>query len=151
MQPQPPDSAPTPPTAATPSAPPSHRPAGPLVAALAVGLLLGAGGVGAAWALGGDDGDTPGSGPTGDAHAACGALDGFDPAKYGAKGEDGVIALNRYAAAGTLAASAAAGDTRYKPLAEAIRRSQDRHLREFEFTAAVRKDLDKARSLCDDL
>ncbi|MBL1097360.1 hypothetical protein JK363_11865 [Streptomyces sp. 205] len=122
-----------------------------MAAALVAGLVLGAGGVGAAWALAGDDSDTSGSGPAGDAHAACAAFDGFDETKWGAKGKEGDIAINRYSAAGTLANAAAAGDKRYKPLAEAISRSQNRYAQELEFTAKVKKDLDKVRGLCEDL
>ncbi|MCX4825647.1 hypothetical protein OG883_38535 [Streptomyces sp. NBC_01142] len=121
-----------------------------MVALLMLGLLVGGGGVGAAWALSDDSGSAPvtESGPAGDARAACQALDGFDEAKYGAKGADGDIALNRYAAAGVLSASAAAGDAKFKPLAQAIRRSQDRHAQVFDFDEMVKKDLDEARRIC---
>lgn len=118
---------------------------------LVVGLVVGAGAVGAAWALNGDGTTGEGSTAAGDARAACQALDGFDEARYTAKGSAGDIAVNRYAAAGAFAASAAAGDARYKPLAQAIRRSQDRHARVFEFDAAAKKDLDEARGICRDL
>ncbi|MFG1807775.1 hypothetical protein [Streptomyces sp. NPDC049040] len=114
-----------------------------------VGLVLGAGGVGAGWALSGDSSaPAAGSDPAGDARAACQALDGFDESKFAAKGPDGDIALNRYAAAGALSASAAAGDREYKPLAQAIRRSQDRHAQVFDFDAQVKQDLAEARRIC---
>lgn len=117
-----------------------------MVVSLAAGLALGAAGVGAAWALSGGDGG--GSTPAGDARAACQALDGFDEAKYSAKGPEGEVALNRYAAAGALSASAAAADAAYEPLAQAVRRSQDRHARVFDFDAKVMQDLDEARRIC---
>ncbi|QKV98034.1 hypothetical protein HUT19_36255 [Streptomyces sp. NA02950] len=79
------------------------------------------------------------------------ALDGFDETKYGTKGKDGDIALNRFAAAGALAVSAAAGDRRYKPLAEALRRSQFGYAQELAFKGEVKKELTKARRLCEDL
>lgn len=122
-----------------------------MVVSLVVGLVIGAGGVGAAWLLGGDDSAPAEGGAAGDARAACQALDGFDESKYTQKGAAGEIALNRYAAAGALSASAAADDATYKPLAEAIRRSQLRHARVFEFDATAKGDLDKARKLCGDL
>lgn len=58
------------------------------------------------------------------------------------------VALNRYAAAGALSASAAAGDPRYKELAQTIRRSQERHAQVFTFDTQVKKDLAKAREIC---
>ncbi|MFH8738748.1 MULTISPECIES: hypothetical protein [unclassified Streptomyces] len=120
---------------------------------LLLGLVLGGGGVGVAWSLGDDSSSATaaGSAPAGDVRAACQALDGFDESKYVAKGPDGDIAVNRYAAAGALSASAAAGDAKYKPLAQAIRRSQDRHARVFDFDAKVKKELDEARRICKDL
>ena len=143
-------------TPAHPAAPPgTSRPRGRTTTAvvwLAAGLLIGAGAVGAAWAS--DDGGASsesGGGAAGDARAACRALDGFDEAKYTDKGPAGEIALNRYAAAGALSASAAAGDAHYKPLARAIRRSQDRHARTFRFDTTVQRDLDEARGICRNL
>ncbi|WP_055701565.1 MULTISPECIES: hypothetical protein [Streptomyces] len=118
---------------------------------LVVGLVVGAGAVGGAWALSGDGASSEGATAAGDAHAACQALDGFDEAQYTEKGSVGDIAVNRYAAAGAFAAAAAAGDAQYKPLSQAIRRSQERHARVFEFDAAAKKDLDKARGICRDL
>ncbi|WNI21492.1 hypothetical protein [Streptomyces sp. ITFR-16] len=117
---------------------------------LIAGLVLGAAGASAVWALRADSTPADAS-PAADARAACQALDGFDPDKYTAKGSAGEIALNRYAAAGAFSASAAAGDAQYKPLADAIRRSQDRHARVFDFDATAKKDLDRARSFCDGL
>ncbi len=148
MQPPQPDPVPV---ATTAPASPPRRPFGPLLAALVAGLVLGGGGVGAVWALSGDDGDTPGRGPAADARGACAALDGFDETKYGTKGKQGEVAINRYYAANTLATAAAAGDKRYKPLADAIRGSQYRLADELEFTAKVMKELNKARGFCDDL
>lgn len=118
-----------------------------MVVPLVAGLVLGAAGVGAGWALGDDDG-TAASTPAGDARAACQALDGFDESKYDAKGPEGEIALNRYAAAGALSASAAAGDATYVPLAQAVRRSQERHSQVFAFDAKVKQDLADARRIC---
>ncbi|MEU7028947.1 hypothetical protein AB0A60_19930 [Streptomyces sp. NPDC046275] len=120
-----------------------------MVLPLAAGLVLGAAGMGAAWAMNADsDSRVVGGAPAADARAACEALDGFDPAKYTAKGSAGEVAFNRYAAAGALSASAAAGDPKYKELALTIRRSQDRHAQIFDFDAAVKKDLDRAREIC---
>ncbi|MFE5731740.1 hypothetical protein ACFQ7A_12660 [Streptomyces sp. NPDC056528] len=117
---------------------------------LLAGLLLGVAGTGAAWILSAGDGPV-GKGPEGDARSACRALDGFDPAKYTEAGPAGEIAVNRYAAAGVLSASAAAGDARYKPLAEAVRRSQQRLSLLSRFDATGKKDLDRARAFCEDL
>ncbi|MEU9763907.1 hypothetical protein AB0D98_30220 [Streptomyces sp. NPDC047987] len=120
-----------------------------VVLSLVVGLLLGAAGMGAAWAMNADsNARVAGGTPAADARAACEALDGFDPEKYTAKGPAGEVAFNRYAAAGALSASAAAGDAKYKELAQTIRRSQDRHARVFDFDAAVKKDLDQAHEIC---
>jgi hypothetical protein len=58
------------------------------------------------------------------------------------------VALNRYAAAGSLSASAAAGDAKYKELAQTIRQLQDRHAQVFEFDATVKRDLNQAREIC---
>ncbi|CAG6392272.1 hypothetical protein NMG29_25575 [Streptomyces cocklensis] len=145
QQPHSPDVPATPP--AVP--PPPRSRTATVVVSLVAGLVLGAAGVGAGWALSGGDGDSAG-GPTpaGDARAACQALDGFDESKYAAKGPEGEIALNRYAAAGAFSASAAAGDASYEPLAQAVRRSQDRHNRVFDFDAKVKQDLDEARRIC---
>ncbi|WP_236052511.1 hypothetical protein [Streptomyces musisoli] len=148
-------SSPTPPAYTAPSGdfgptPPAPRFRPVSVALLVVGLVLGAGGVGAAWAL--SDDDPTGDGAAGDAHRACEALEGFDESDYGAKGAKGDIALNRYAAAVVLSAAAAAGDHEYKPLAEAMRRVQNQQLRFADFAEpAVQKDLKAARSLCADM
>ncbi|MGY0021376.1 hypothetical protein [Streptomyces sp. cg35] len=150
MQPQQPHTSPAQVPAPTASAQPRSRTV-IMAVALVIGLALGAGGVGAAWALSGDNSSSAESTPAGDARAACQALDGFDEAKYTQKGSAGEIAVNRYAAAGAFSASAAAGDAKYKPLAEAVRRSQDRHARVFEFDATVKKELDRARGICTDL
>ncbi|MEU0665298.1 hypothetical protein ABZ508_13970 [Streptomyces lavendulocolor] len=119
-----------------------------IVLSLVAGLVLGAGGMGAAWAMNADSNAVAGGTPAADARAACEALDGFDPEKYTAKGPAGEVALNRYAAAGALSASAAAADAKYKELAQTIRRSQDRHAQVFEFDATVKRDLDQAREIC---
>lgn len=120
-----------------------------MVVPLVVGLVIGAAGVGAGWALGGDGGTpAPGSGPAGDAHAACQVLDGFDESAYAAKGAEGDVARNRLAAAQVLSASAAAGSATYKPLADAVRDSVDRYARLFEFDAKARQDLAEARRIC---
>ncbi|MFF3641490.1 hypothetical protein [Streptomyces sp. NPDC002564] len=118
---------------------------------LAVGLLVGAGAVGAAWALDGGGASADGADAAGDARAACQALDGFDEGAYTKKGTAGEIAMNRFAAAGAFAGAAAAGDERYKPLAEAVRRTQERHARLFAFDAEAKRDLAEARGFCRDL
>ncbi|PZG94455.1 hypothetical protein C1I97_27775 [Streptomyces sp. NTH33] len=126
---------------------PSRRPVGVLAAALVTGLLIGGGAVGAAWALS-DDGRTTASAPADDARDACRALDRFDESKYESKGSEREIAFNRFAAADVLAASAAAGDDQYKPLAEAIRLAQTRFHKTFGFGKEVKQELQKARDLC---
>ncbi|AJE83221.1 hypothetical protein SLNWT_2845 [Streptomyces albus] len=149
---QPPQPSAPPPPAAPQGPAPAPRRTGLLLGALVVGLLVGAGGVGAAWALGGDDGGSgSGAGAAGDARGACAALDGFDESQYGAKGDEGLVALNRWSGAVTLSAAAAAGDPEYRPLAEALNRAQQRHAREFTFDAEAKKDLAKARGICADL
>ncbi len=115
---------------------------------LVAGLVLGAAGTGTAWAISTESDSPAGGAPAADARAACEALDGFDAAKYTEKGPAGEIAVNRFAAAGALSASAAAGDAKYKELAQAIRRSQDRHAQVFDFDATAEKDLDRARDIC---
>ncbi|MFF2845890.1 hypothetical protein ACFVT5_06115 [Streptomyces sp. NPDC058001] len=150
MHPQQPYGPPVPPSTppAVPPAVPSRR-TGPLVAALLIGLVVGAGGVGAAWAFAGDgsgEGDA-----AADASAACGALDRFDESKYATDGPEGDMALNRFGAAGAHSAAAAAGDPAYKPLATAIRDAQLGHANTFKFGPEVKKDLAKARDICGDL
>ncbi|MEU0393300.1 hypothetical protein ABZ208_11065 [Streptomyces sp. NPDC006208] len=148
MQPQQPYSAPFPPPPPGPPAPASpRRRTGPLVAALAIGLLVGGGATGAAWALFGGGG----SGPASDAQGACNALANFEEADYTAGGKKGDMALYRFAGAFDLSAAAAAGDSEYKPLADAISRTRLHYASEGEFNAEVKKDLDKARGICDDL
>ncbi|MET9930943.1 MULTISPECIES: hypothetical protein [unclassified Streptomyces] len=143
MQPQQPHTAP----AASAQPPDRTR---TVVLPLIAGLLLGVAGTGAAWTLSADTGPA-GGGPEADARAACRALDGFDPAKYTEKGPIGEIAVNRYAAADSLSASAALGDARYKPLAEAVHGSRQRFSMVFQFDATVKRDLDRARTFCEDL
>ncbi|MFE5831711.1 hypothetical protein ACFQ67_15165 [Streptomyces sp. NPDC056488] len=145
MQPQQPYDAPAP----VVSEPPRNR-TRTVALSLIAGLLLGVAGTGAAWTLSGGTASA-GEGAATDAHAACRALEGFDPGKATAKGAPGEIALNRYAAAGALSTAAAAGDARYKPLAEAVRGSRERFSMTFQFDAEVKKELDRARSLCEDL
>ncbi|MGW3493518.1 hypothetical protein [Streptomyces sp. NPDC001020] len=136
---------------ASPAPKVSRRPGVIPVATLVTGLLVGGGAVGAAWALSDDGRATTASAPADDARDACRALRGFDESKYAAKGPEGDIAMNRFAAAGALSASAAAGDKRYKPLAEAIRRAQALHAQTFDFGKKVKQELTKARETCDDL
>ncbi|MER6614750.1 hypothetical protein ACWGJT_23095 [Streptomyces xantholiticus] len=147
MQPQQPYQAPVPPTPPTPPTPPA-RGRGPLVTALLVGLLVGGGGVGAAWAL---TGDTPDAGAAGDARGACDALAVLDESKLAAKGKEGEQMMYRFAGAFDLATAAAAGDSSYKPLAEAVTRAHHRRLQVFEVNAEVKKDLAEARRICADL
>lgn len=148
MYPQQPHTAPVP--EPSPALPPKSRSRTTVVVvSLLLGLALGGGAVAVVWALS-DTGSSSAdeADPHGDASAACRALDGFDESKYTAKGSAGEIAMNRYAAAGALSASAAAGDAAYRPLAQAIRRSQNRHAQVFDFDEKVKKDLDEARSIC---
>ncbi|WP_381794214.1 hypothetical protein [Streptomyces niveus] len=119
------------------------------MAAVAIGLLLGAGGVGAAWAITGD-GSGAASGAATDARGACDALAGFDEAKFTAKGDEGLVALNRWSGAVTLSAAAAAGDPAYKPLSDSLDRARLRHAQVFDFDAEVKKDLAEARGICED-
>ncbi|MFK4227722.1 hypothetical protein [Streptomyces sp. NPDC019890] len=146
MQPQELSSAPFPPPPPGSSGPPVPLPRrrnGPLIAALAIGLLTGGGAVGAAWALFGG----AGSGPASDAQGACNALAGFDDSKITGSGKESEIALNRWSGAVTLSAAAAAGDSEYKPLADAIMWARQRQANGYD----VKKDVAKARSICDDL
>ncbi|MFF8840794.1 hypothetical protein [Streptomyces sp. NPDC015130] len=154
MQPQqpytpPPQQPPTPP--APPATAPSRSRTTVVLLSVVAGLVLGAGATGAVWALRADGVSADGSSAAADARAACRALAGFDEARYTERGAGGDIAVNRYSAAGTLSTAAAAGDARYKPLAEAVRRSQERHSRLFEFDAEAKKDLGEARTICEDL
>jgi hypothetical protein len=129
-----------------PTAPVRGR--GPLVTALLVGLLVGGGGVGAAWALTGSGEDAVGYGPASDAQGACAALAGFDESKYAAKGAEGEVALHRWSGAVVLAEAAAAGDPAHEPLADALRRAANRQRQVFEFDAQVMKELATAREIC---
>ncbi|MEU7069801.1 hypothetical protein AB0B30_05480 [Streptomyces narbonensis] len=150
MQPQQPNTPPVP--AFAPAAP--ERPRGgtkAVVLSLVGGLVVGAAAMGGVWALSADGASADGTSAAADARAACRALDGFDEDRFTEKGAGGDIALNRYSAAGTLSASAAAGDATYKPLAQAIRRSQERHSLMFEFDATAKKDLGEARTICANL
>ncbi|MFJ9825959.1 hypothetical protein ACIRSU_16525 [Streptomyces sp. NPDC101160] len=149
MQPQQPYAAPADASAQTISAPPRGRTKA-VVLALVAGLAVGAAGTGVAWALSAEAAPAGGT-PEADARAACQALDGFDETKFEEKGAAGDVAINRFAAAGALSASAAAGDPTYKPLAEAIRRSQELHAQVFTFDAKVKKELNRARAICADL
>ncbi|OMI37267.1 hypothetical protein SPAR_21917 [Streptomyces sparsogenes DSM 40356] len=149
MSSQQPAPGPIPPSDA-PLSPPPRRGRGPLVAALLVGVLLGGAGVGVAWAVSGDDGSA--NDAAGDARDACRALNGIDESKYTAKGPEGEIALNRFGAALTLSAAAAAGDDRYKPLSDAMLRLQSEHARTYNFgDSKVKKSLAEARRLCQDI
>ncbi|MFF2507551.1 hypothetical protein ACFVTY_29830 [Streptomyces sp. NPDC058067] len=148
MHPQQPHAAPAQATASVVAPPPRSRTT-TVVVSLLLGLVLGGAGVAVAWSLSDGSGSSAeGYRPADDARAACRALDGFDESKYTGKGAEGEIALNRYAAAGALSASAAAGDTEYQPLAQAIRRSQERHARMFDFDEKAKKDLGEARRIC---
>ncbi|MFD4721755.1 hypothetical protein ACFWOY_19965 [Streptomyces sp. NPDC058423] len=125
-----------------------------LIVALVIGLVIGGGGVGAVWVLSDDTSgraDPTASGPAADARAACHALDGFDESKYAVEGPVGDIALNHWGAAGALSAAAAAGDARYKLLAQAMRSSQDRYAQAFKFSDDVKKELAEARRICEGL
>jgi hypothetical protein len=112
-----------------------------LLLGLALGLVVGAGGVGLAW------GFSTGSGAKADAEAVCGIIARTpDPA-------DNVRDINlQYAqrwTIGEVVASIAATDGTYKPLANALREVQTslRTLRPDKMRVAI----DKARQACDDL
>ncbi|MEW2633823.1 hypothetical protein AB0903_19740 [Streptomyces sp. NPDC048389] len=150
MQPQQPYQAPVPPPPPVPPAA-QARSRGPLVTALLVGLLVGGGAVGAAWALTGGTSGAGGTSAADDARGACDALAGFDESKYTAEGDEGLIALNRWTGAVTLSAAAAMGDSSYQPLADALQRASDRHMQVFEFDDRAKKDLATAREICADL
>ncbi|MEG3628650.1 hypothetical protein [Streptomyces poriticola] len=146
MQMQPPSQAPVPPPAApVPSSAPA-RGRGPLVTALLAGLLVGGGGVGAAWALSG--GSSPEGGTEADARGACSALAGLDESELATEGTAGDQAMRRFAGAYSLSESAAAGDSSYEPLAEAVTRAFNRHRQVFEVDAEVQKKLAEARDIC---
>ncbi|MFC8918048.1 hypothetical protein ACFT5C_19985 [Streptomyces sp. NPDC057116] len=117
------------------------------MAALLVGLLLGAGGVGVAWAVSAGGGGGAGE----DARGACDALAGVDESKFTAKGKAGEQMMYRFAGAYDLATAAAAGDSSYQPLREAVTRANHRFRLVFEVDAEVKKELAKARGICADL
>lgn len=112
-QPQQPYQAPVPPPPPAPLTAPA-RSRGPLVAALLVGLLLGGGGVGAAWALTGGGSSGAGGSAGADARGACDALAGVDESKFSTKGKAGELAMYRFAGAFDLSTAAAAGDSSYE-------------------------------------
>ncbi|POX63092.1 hypothetical protein C3492_13055 [Streptomyces sp. Ru62] len=119
-----------------------------MAAALVVGFVLGAGGVGTAWALSGGDGSAD-SGAAGDARQACDALRGFDESDLAADGAKREIAFDRLGAAAVLSTAAAAGDREFKPLAEAMSRVQNRLLRFADLSEPeAQKELKTARSVC---
>ncbi|MFI1827036.1 hypothetical protein ACH41E_11415 [Streptomyces sp. NPDC020412] len=153
MHSQPPADPPAPqPNPPVPTSQPSGLRINPLVGALLVGLLLGGGGVGAVWALSDDDnGSTKEPSGASDARAGCQALAGFKESLWLDQGSAGDVHRNRFAAAGSLTASAAAVDPSYEELAEALRRAQQRHMQVFEFDDETKKDLAKARELCKEL
>ncbi|MEU6289729.1 MULTISPECIES: hypothetical protein [unclassified Streptomyces] len=137
------------PTYVPASAPPA-RSRWPLAAAALVGLLIGAGGVGAAWALTGDEA-VGGDGARGDARGACDALTAMDESKLATRGKAGEQALYRFAAAFDLSTAAAAGDSSYEPLAKAVSGAHQRHRQVFEVDAGVKAKLSEARGICADL
>ncbi|MEU5080867.1 MULTISPECIES: hypothetical protein [Streptomyces] len=119
--------------------------------AVAAGLVLGAGGVGIAWALSGDDGSS-GDGAADDARRACVTLESFDESADMDNDAQRNIAFNRLGGATALSAAAAAGDREYKPLADAVQQVLNHQMRADDFTdPGFRKDLKAARSLCDRL
>lgn len=152
MSSQQPSPAHIPPTDApdSPATPAPRKASRTLAAALIGGILIGGAGVGVAWAVSGDGSSA--NDAAGDARDACRALSGFEPSDYATKGAKGEIALNHFGAAGALSASAAAGDAQYKPLAEAVRLAQNTHAVTYDFNdSRVKKNLAKARQICDDL
>ncbi|WP_431783294.1 hypothetical protein [Streptomyces chumphonensis] len=140
QQPQHPPIAPVP----YPPAPPRKR-TGLVLAALAAGLVLGAGAVGTVWAVVAND--TP-SDARADAEAACGALDRFDPDLLLDEGPPGLVHTYRWGGAVTLADAAAETDEGYRPLAESLRAARNTFQTEFGVTAEVTDHLDEARRLC---
>lgn len=138
------------PPADAPASPAPRKTSRTLAAALIAGILIGGAGVGVAWAVSGDGSSA--NDAAGDARDACHALSGFEPSDYIAKGAKGEVAMNRFGAAITLSVAAAAGDSQYKPLEKALRTAQYRHASTFDFgDSEVKKNLDKARQICDDL
>jgi hypothetical protein len=129
---------------------PSPRRRAPLIAALAVGVVFGGGGVGTAWILFGSDGGS-GSDAAADAIAACGALDRLDESNSAAEGAAGDISIRQWAAAQLLAESAAAGDPTYKPLSTALANSRTYFDETLDVGGEVKAELTKARRICDDL
>lgn len=149
MSSQQPSPAHIPPTDA-PASPAPRKASRTLAAALLGGILIGGAGVGVAWAVSG--GGSSANDAAGDARDACRALSGFEPSDYFKKGSKSEIAMNRFGAAGVLSAAAAAGDAQYKRLAEALRLAQNAHAVTYDFNdSRVKKNLDKARQICDDL
>ncbi|MEU7378903.1 MULTISPECIES: hypothetical protein [unclassified Streptomyces] len=114
---------------------------------LVIGLLAGGGAVGAAWGLSGG-GRTGTSAPADDARDACRALDRLDEAKLKTNGSEFDVAIYRLAGATDLSASAAAGDRRYKPLAEAVLRVMSGYERSHDIDKEGKRDLQKARDIC---
>jgi hypothetical protein len=118
-----------------------------LAVALVAGLVVGAGGTGAVWALTGGGASTGGA--FDDARHACDALQGFHESDNMDDATKRDVALNRLAGAVVLSAAAAAGDREFKPLADAMQRVQNQQVRFADFTAPEpQKDLKMARSLC---
>ncbi|MGW3728296.1 hypothetical protein [Streptomyces sp. NPDC000851] len=118
--------------------------------AVLVGLLVGGAGVGLAWALS-DGTSKTGSSAGDDARGACDALAGVDESKLFTKGKAGEQALYRFAGAFDLATAAAAGDSSYEPLAEAITRAHNRYRQFFKVDTEAKRELAKAREICADL
>lgn len=102
--------------------------------------------MGTAWAL-----TSPWSDPASDARGACEVLAHFDNVQFGASGEEGDVDRYRWFGAVPLAHAAAGGDPAYKPLADALDRANVRQAELGEFGGDAKKELDKARTICDGL
>jgi hypothetical protein len=152
MQPQRQDPSSTSTSTPPPPPPPTSPPAGSrprrrsTVAALGIGLLIGGAAVGTVWAL-----TSPWTDPASDAKGTCAALAHFDDAQFGASGKEGDVDRYRWFGAHSLAQAAAARDSAYKPLADTLNRANVRQAELGEFGGDAKKELDKARTICDGL
>ncbi len=136
----------TPPTGFPAPQPPPHRQSAPpvnrmLLLGLIIGLVVGAGGVGLAWGLNG------GSGASADARAVCGivARTPDPPANL----RDISTEYARRWSVGDVAASIAATDATYQPLADSLR-DVLRTVRSLN-PDRMRDAIGKAKQVCADL
>lgn len=136
---------------------PPRRGKGPLITAALAGLLIGAGAVGGAWALAGDEGGDGGGragSPTAkdDARAACDALAGVDEsALIPKKSEDSQAPMLRFSAAYASSGAAADRDSAHQPLHDAIRKAQAIIASRFAVDDEAKGHLKTARGICAEL